>query len=73
MKGMSKVVTAVYDAEANVLRLLEPLEGFEDHAKVLVSFLPKSETASKSLSGALSQEGAEQLARAVEEMFPIEK
>jgi len=34
---MSRVVIAEYDAEANTLRLAEPLPGVEDHERVRVS------------------------------------
>jgi hypothetical protein len=33
---MGKVVQAEYDAEHQTLRLLEPIEGFDDHEKMSV-------------------------------------
>jgi hypothetical protein len=71
MRAMSKVVTAEYDAEANVLRLVEPLEGIPDHAIVDVEVMKKSRQSDiTSLSGSLSKEAAESLAKAVNELFP---
>ena len=73
MKGMSKVITVEYDAKEQVLRLAEPLEGFADHSDLVVTVeTPRNEQipASRSLSGALSKEAAEDLARAVNELFP---
>jgi Protein of unknown function DUF104 len=68
---MAKVVTAEYDAEQQTLK---PLEGIEDHTKVtvVVNELDRNPPL-KDLSGILSDEAGESLARAVEEMFPIEK
>ena len=70
---MSKVVTAEYDAAENVFRLAEPFEGVPDHAKVTLTVTP-SETAAErpwlALSGSLSKEAGESLARAVGELFP---
>ena len=34
---MSRAVIAEYDASENALRLVEPLEGVSDHAKVRIS------------------------------------
>lgn len=76
MRDMSKSITAEYDAVEQVLRLAEPLDGFADHANVVVTVeTPRNEQvpASRSLSGALSKEGAEEMARVIEELFPIEK
>ena len=76
MNGMSKVITAEYDATEQVLRLAEPLEGVDDHTNLIVTVEASPEVrepASRSLSGALSKESAEEMARLIEEMFPIEK
>src|SRR6185436_15763705 len=40
LDAMSKSVSAVYDAKNHVLRLAEPLEGVENHAKVSVFISP---------------------------------
>jgi hypothetical protein len=68
---MSKVVTAEYDATENVLRLAEPLEGFDDHSNLIVTVetpMPRRESLAE--GGALSKEAGESLARAVNELFP---
>ncbi|HVG25881.1 MAG TPA: hypothetical protein VND45_17120 [Thermoanaerobaculia bacterium] len=66
---MSKVVTAEYDATENVLRLDGPLDGVEDHEQVQIAFATREQPA-KTVSGSLSQEAGESLARAVNELFP---
>jgi hypothetical protein len=75
MGRVTKALTAEYDATLNALRLAEPLEGVSDHEQVtvIVDMPPRSEPPWMKLSGSLSQEAGEELARAVEEMFPIEK
>ena len=78
---MSKVVDVEYDAAANVLRLAEPLAGVEDHAKMRVVLetpvpAPAGDDDPRpwmKFAGILSREAGEDLARAVEEMFPTEK
>jgi hypothetical protein len=40
MSGMSKVITAEYDAAKQVLRLSEPLEGFAHGEKVWLKVVP---------------------------------
>jgi hypothetical protein len=68
---MSKVLTADYDAGENVLRLAEPLEGVKDHATLTVTIeTPQAPDSLMSLSGSLSKEAGESLARAVNELFP---
>jgi hypothetical protein len=77
MRAMSKVVTAEYDAEANVLRLVEPLEGIADHAKVDVTVTSHAtadlERPWLAFRGCLSPEDADELAAIIEEEFPTEK
>jgi hypothetical protein len=71
---MTKIVKAEYDAEHQTLRLLEPLEGFDDHAQVTaVVNRADPERPWMALSGVLSGEDGEAFARAVDEAFPIEK
>ena len=70
---MSKVIQADYDATANVLRLVEPLDGVADHERVTVTVNPSAEGAERpwlALSGSLSADAGESLARAVDELFP---
>ena len=70
------VIEAEYDAETQTLRLLEPLEGIEDHARVTAVVTPVNANGKgpwSELRGILSKEAGEELARAVEEMFPIQK
>lgn len=71
---MTKVVKAEYDAEHQTLRLLEPLDGFENGAQVTaVVNGTKPQRPWLALQGILSKEAGEELARAIDEMFPIEK
>ncbi|HKS22021.1 MAG TPA: hypothetical protein VJZ76_04430 [Thermoanaerobaculia bacterium] len=72
MKG--KTLKAEYDAEHKTVKFLEPLEGFEDGDNLVV-FVNKVELDHplKAVSGILDDEAGESFARAVEEMFPIEK
>ena len=69
------MVRAEYDATLNALRLEQPLEGISDHEEVIVTV--ETPTPMKpewmKLAGSLSKEAGESLARAIEEMFPIEK
>jgi len=71
---MTRIVKAEYDAEHQTLRLLEPLEGFEDHDQV-TAVVNKADPQRpwKTLRGILSKEAGDDLARAIDEMFPIEK
>jgi len=71
---MTRVVNAEYDAQHQTLRLLEPLEGFEDGAQVTAVINPKVPRRPwLALQGILSKEAGDDLARAIEEMFPTEK
>lgn len=70
---MSKVLTAEYDAEHNVLRLAEPLDGVRNHEKVQVIVEQTAASAERpwlALSGSLSKEAGESLSRAIDELFP---
>ena len=71
---MAQVIKAEYDAEHQTLRLLEPLEGFQDHDQV-TAIVDKDQTGRpwRSLRGILSKEAGEELARVINEMFPPEK
>lgn len=77
--NMAKVltlVTAEYDAAENVLRLEKPLQGFEDHEKVYLTLGKNNDDPERpwlAFSGIMSKEDGEDFARAIEEMFPIEK
>ncbi len=72
---MGKVVKAEYDAEHQTLRLLEPIEGFENHEQVSVIVDKEIDPRRPwlALSGVLTGEDGESFARAIEEAFPIEK
>jgi hypothetical protein len=72
---MGKVVKAEYDAEHQTLRLLEPIEGFDDHERVSVVVDKAIDTQRPwlPLKGSLSKEAGDSLAAAIEEMFPIER
>lgn len=72
---MTKVVTAEYDAAQQTLRLVEPLDGVRDHEKVQVQVITTergktAEPAWNALRGSLSKEAGDDLARAVDELFP---
>jgi len=71
---MAKMVNATYDAEHQTLQLLEPLDGFESGDQV-TAFVNRAQPGHplKEVSGILDDEAGESFARAVEEMFPIEK
>jgi len=76
MAHVFKTVIGEYDATLNVLRLAEPLEGVSDHERVvlMVHIASQSEPPPwMHLAGSLSGEAGEELARLVEEMFPIER
>jgi predicted HAD superfamily phosphohydrolase YqeG len=74
LEDMSKVVTATYDAKHNMLRLDEPLEGVRDHEMlwVIVSRKETEKVASSSMAlhGILSKEAGDELAQAINELFP---
>ncbi|HEX6099020.1 MAG TPA: hypothetical protein VF432_22085 [Thermoanaerobaculia bacterium] len=72
---MSKVVTVEYDAAEKVLRLDQPLEGVEDHAKLQATLEEPSDRERPWLKfrGRLSKEDGDELAGLIEEMFPTEK
>lgn len=69
---MGKVVTLEYDAEANVFRPTEPVEGIADHQKVRATLAPVTEDEAPwmKLQGSMSKEEGEDFARAINEMFP---
>ncbi|MFL6246836.1 MAG: hypothetical protein ACJ74H_12470 [Thermoanaerobaculia bacterium] len=70
---MTKVVTAEYDAAHNTLRLVEPLDGVRDHEKVQVQVIATRDDAQPpwmALRGSLSKEAGDELAQALEELFP---
>jgi hypothetical protein len=70
---MSKVVIVEYDATRKVLRLTEPLEGVEDHARLLATLEnAAAPDAWGTLRSTVSKEQLDELAAIVEEMFPIE-
>jgi hypothetical protein len=72
--GKGQTLKAEYDAEHKTLRLLEPLEGFENGDELVVFVNPAERRHPLSeVSGILDDEAGESFARAVEEMFPIEK
>lgn len=68
------IVKAEFDAEKQVLRLSEPLDGFSDHeiVTVIVHHIDPDRPWLE-FRGALAGKDGEQFAKAVEEMFPIEK
>lgn len=73
---MSKVVTVEYDADANVLRLEEPLEGIADHARLQVTLEKPAQDEDRpwlKFRGSLSKEDGDDIAARIEEMFPTEK
>jgi len=70
---MTKVVTAEYDATQNTLRLVEPLDGVRDHEKVQVQVIatePAAQPGWTALRGSLSKEAGDELAQALDELFP---
>ena len=71
---MSKVVTVEYDAAEKVLRLAEPLEGVEDHAK-LQATLENTAAAEPwaALRSTVTEEQLDELAAIIEEEFPTQK
>jgi hypothetical protein len=80
MSTVTNVVTAEYGSEEKVLRLTEPLEGVRDGEKVRVQVQTLAPETSgdparpwMEFRGVMSGEAGESFARAIEEMFPIEK
>jgi len=71
---MTKIVKAEYDAEHRTLRLLEPLDGYENGEQV-TAVVNKADPQRPwlALEGVLSKEAGDEFARAIDEMFPIEK
>lgn len=73
---MRKKITARYDAENNVLRLVEPLEGVANEEKVTVE-VETAAVATKAgppwahLRGTLSKEAGDEMARIIAEEFPL--
>ena len=73
---MSKVVrvTAEYDAGEKALRLVEPLEGVEDHETLTVDVTLKGSSDPErpwmAFEGVLSGEDGEEMAALINEMFP---
>jgi hypothetical protein len=73
---MTKTLKARYDAEHNVLRLVEPLEGVADDADVTVTLLdtpPPNDGVERpwlKWENSLSVEGGAEMARIIDEEFP---
>lgn len=71
---MLKVVDAEYDADTRSLRLEKPLEGVANREKVKVTVEtaaePNGEPSWMKYAGVLSKEAGDDLARAINEMFP---
>jgi hypothetical protein len=72
---MKKTVKARYDAENNILRLVEPLEGVANDAEVEVDVATKAtpehgERPWAHLRGILSKESGEEMARIIDDEFP---
>jgi len=72
---MGRIVKAEYDAKHQSLRLLEPIDGFADQEQVdvIVDKQIDPERPWMALAGCLSGQDGESFARAIEEMFPIER
>jgi hypothetical protein len=72
---MSRIVKAEFDAEHQMLRLLEPLEGFanREQVDVMVDKMIDPKRPWMALQNTLSGEDGEAFARAIDEMFPIER
>jgi hypothetical protein len=72
---MSRIVKAEFDAEHQTLRLLEPLEGFanREQVDVMVDKVIDPKRPWMALQNTLSGEDGEAFARAIDEMFPIER
>ncbi|HKO57875.1 MAG TPA: hypothetical protein VJ276_18555 [Thermoanaerobaculia bacterium] len=77
---MTKTLKARYDAEHNVLRLVEPLEGVADEAEVEVTVKEPTQAEAPDdgverpwmrLAGSLSKEAGDEMARIIEEEFPM--
>ena len=72
---MTRVVKAEYDADTQTLRLLEPIDGVENHEQVdvIVDKVIDPKRPWMALANTLSGEDAEAFTRAIDEMFPIER
>ena len=62
---MNQRIRAEYDATSGSLRLIDPLEGIENHQKVMIAVEGNVENASdwRSLRGSLPVEAAEEMRR----------
>lgn len=75
---MSKLVTAEYLAENNMLQLDEPLEGIRDHQTVRLHVHTPVSVSEKleppqglaALRGIMSEEDAAEMKAIIDEMFP---
>ena len=72
---MGRIVKATFDAEHQTLRLLEPVEGFanDEQVDVIINKQIDPQRPWMALENTLSGEDGEAFARAIEEMFPIER
>lgn len=72
---MATTVKAEYDKDNHTLRLLEPMEGFGNHERVsvLVDKEIDPERPWLALENTLSGEDGVSFARAIEEVFPVER
>lgn len=72
---MGKIVKAEFDVEHQTLRLLEPVEGFADREQVdvMIDKMIDPKRPWMALTNTLSGEDGEAFARAIDEMFPIER
>jgi hypothetical protein len=71
---MSIIVTdAEYDETEQALKLVKPLKGVQDHTRVQVTVHIDEVRPWLALQGSLSGEDGESFARAIDDMFPIEK
>ncbi len=71
---MTKTLKARYDAEQNIFRLVEPLEGVanEEEVTLLVATQPKDgERPWSHLRGILAGEAGDEMARIIAEEFPL--
>lgn len=73
---MGKVVKAEYDAATHALKLVEPVEGLEDREQVDVTIDKRFEADGESwrpFVGCLAGPAGDDFARAIDEMFPIDR
>ena len=73
---MGKVVRAEYDAATHALKLVEPVEGLHDRDQVDVTIDKREEPGAESwrpFVGCLAGPAGDDFARAIDEMFPIER